>query len=86
LIIKAVYTAQKQALIGFLLLGITLLRALIHLSLASPLRRSRMLVNLLAASKFLSFELCKLIKLSVPEESDFEGSVLENWELLSASH
>jgi hypothetical protein len=28
-------------------------------------------------------ELCELIKLSVPEQSDFEGSILENWELLS---
>ena len=27
-------------------------------------------------------ELCELIKLSAPEESDFEGSILENWELL----
>jgi hypothetical protein len=27
-------------------------------------------------------ELCKLIKLSAPEESNFEGSILENWELL----
>jgi hypothetical protein len=27
-------------------------------------------------------ELCKLIKLSVPEESNFERSILENWELL----
>ena len=28
-------------------------------------------------------ELCKLIKLIAPEESNFEGSILENWELLS---
>jgi hypothetical protein len=28
-------------------------------------------------------ELCELIKLSVPEESNFKGSILENWELLS---
>jgi hypothetical protein len=28
-------------------------------------------------------ELCKLIKLSVPEQSNFKGSILENSELLS---
>jgi hypothetical protein len=79
---RAVHTAQKQALVGFSLLGITSLWALIHLSLASPLRRSRTIVNCLVGSiKIL--ELCKLIKLSAPEKSDFKGFILKNWELFS---
>jgi hypothetical protein len=79
---KAVHTARKRASVGFSLLGIMSLRALLHLSLASPLRRSRTFINLLAACVEV-LKLCKLIKLSAPEESNFEGYILENWELLS---
>ncbi len=50
--------------------------------MASPLRRSRTFINLLVGSIEV-LELCELIKLSVPEESDFKGSIRENWELLS---
>jgi hypothetical protein len=49
---KAVHTVQKQASVGFSLLGIMSLQALIHLSLVSPLRRSRTFINLLAVLKF----------------------------------
>jgi hypothetical protein len=50
--------------------------------LASPLRSEEQNVGKLVGSDEV-LELCELIKLSVPEESDFEGSILENWELLS---
>ncbi len=50
--------------------------------MTSPLRRSRIFINLFVGSIEV-LELCELIKLSVPEESNFKGSILENWELLS---